>query len=187
MRFWWVILLLPFFTLSQQNIELCGEESVTFTYSTSSDDVGTNQWEVNGQYFYTEDLVMTWSDTGTYVINVIRINDGCPSLPQSYTVNVTKCDEPIYFVPNAFTPDGDNFNQSFIPIFTTGVDPYNYHLTIFNRWGEIVFESYDMSKGWNGKYSDFSCQDGVYTWKIEFKVIKNDERVLEMGHVVLIK
>ena len=187
MKFWWVILFLSSLAFSQQEIELCGQESVTFTYSAPSVDPGNNEWEVNGLYYYSETLEMTWSDTGTYVINVIRYNDGCPSLPQSFTVNVTKCEEPIYFIPNAFTPDGDDHNQTFTPIFTSGVDPYDYHLMIFNRWGELMFESYDMSKGWNGKYGGIQCQDGIYTWKVEFKVLKNDEHIMDVGHVVLVR
>jgi|688.fasta_scaffold416116_2 gliding motility-associated-like protein len=187
MRLWWFILFLSSFVFSQQEIEICGEENVSFTYSTLSTEPGNNEWEVNGQYFYSESLNMSWSDTGTYVINVIRYNDGCPSLPQTLTVKVTKCEDPIYWVPNAFTPDGDDYNQSFTPIFTSGVDPYDYHLMVFNRWGELLFESYDMTKGWNGKYGGISCQDGVYTWKIEFKVLKNDEHIMKFGHVVLVK
>jgi gliding motility-associated-like protein len=187
MKFWWVILFLTSFAFSQQEIEICGEEGLTFTYSAPSTEPGTNEWEVNGQYYYSENLEMTWTDTGTYVINVIRYNDGCPSLPQSYTVIVTKCEDPIYWIPNAFTPDGDDYNQSFKPIFTSGVDPYDYHLMIFNRWGELLFESYDMTKGWNGKYGGIQCQDGIYTWKVEFKVLKNDEHIMKVGHVVIVK
>lgn len=187
MKFWWIILFFTSFVYSQQEILLCGEESVTYTYTAPSTDPGYNEWVVDGLYFYSETLEMTWTDTGTYVINVIRYNDGCPSLPQTFTVTVTKCDEPLYWVPNAFTPDGDDYNQSFTPIFTSGVDPFDYHLMIFNRWGEILFESYDMTKGWNGKIDGLSCQDGIYTWKIVFKTTKNDEHIINIGHVTLIK
>jgi gliding motility-associated-like protein len=187
MRFWWIILFLSSLAFSQQEIEICGEESVDFIYYVTTTDNGVNEWEVNGQYYYGENLNMSWSDTGTYVINVIRYNDGCPSLPQSITVKVTRCEEPLYWVPNSFTPDDDDYNQSFLPIFTSGVDPYDYHLVIYNRWGEILFESYDMTRGWNGKLDGIKCQDGVYTWKIEFKSIKNDEHIMEVGHVVLIR
>jgi gliding motility-associated-like protein len=94
----------------------------------------------------------------------------------------------IYFVPNAFTPDGDEFNQIFKPVFTSGFDIYDYHFMVFNRWGEMVFESYDAEYGWNGRYgrSDLK-QDGVYTWEIIFKESVSDERHQELGHVLLIK
>jgi gliding motility-associated-like protein len=106
---------------------------------------------------------------------------------------VTIEEELIFYVPNTFTPDDDNYNQTFEPVFTSGFDPYDYHLTIFNRWGEVVFESYNHEIGWDGTYGGvnggqiFSCQDGTYTWKIEFKVRTNDERKAVVGHVNLIR
>lgn len=187
MKFWWIILFFSFFGFSQQEIELCDQTSATYTYTTSSNEPGINEWSVDGQIFYSDDLIMTWTDTGSYVINVIRYNDGCPSEPQSLTVHITRCDDPIYWVPNTFTPDGDEYNNQFLPIITTGIDPYSYHLTIFNRWGEIIFESYDINRGWNGNFGNMVCQNGVYIWKIEFKLEKNDERVEEIGHIVILK
>lgn len=187
MKFWWIILFLSSVVFSQQEIELCEGETPTFTYFSPTTEPGSNEWEVNGQFYYTQDLEMTWTDTGTYVINLIKYSLGCPSLPMSYIVNVTRCESLIYYVPNAFTPDGDGYNQTFKPIFTSGFDLYNFHFTIFNRWGEILFESYDSTKGWNGNYGGIPCQDGVYTWKVEFGLIKTDERVLDYGHVVLIR
>ena len=93
--------------------------------------------------------------------------------------------------PNTFTPDDDNFNQTFQPIFTSGFDPYDYTLLIFNRWGEIIFESHDAKVGWNGSYGSGGeiemVQDGVYTWKIEFKVTRNDERKVAIGHVNILR
>ena len=97
----------------------------------------------------------------------------------------------IYYVPNTFTPDDDNFNQTFKPIFTSGFDPFDYTLYIFNRWGEIIFESHDANVGWNGTYGSNSeiemVQDGTYTWKIEFKTNANDERKMIIGHVNILR
>jgi gliding motility-associated-like protein len=95
----------------------------------------------------------------------------------------------IYYVPNTFTPDADDYNEVFKPVFTEGYDPFDYHLMIFNRWGEVVFESYDSSVGWDGTYGLYGreVQDGTYTWKIEFKVTMNDERKVITGHVNLIR
>lgn len=187
MKYWWVILFLSSFTFAQQEIELCEGDEVTYTYSSPTTDLGNNEWEINGQYYYTEDLTMTWTDTGTYIINLIRYNDACPSLPVSYVVTITGCESLIYYVPNAFTPDGDDYNQNFTPIFTSGIDIYNFYFVVFNRWGEILFESYDSSKGWNGNYGGILCQDGIYTWKVEFGIIGTDERVTDYGHITLIR
>ena len=93
----------------------------------------------------------------------------------------------IYYVPNTFTPDGDEFNQTFKPIFTSGYDPYDFHMMIFNRWGEVIFETYDVKYGWNGYYANKVVQDGTYTWKIDFKETKTDKRHMITGHVNIIR
>jgi gliding motility-associated-like protein len=64
-------------------------------------------------------------------------------------------------------------------------------MRIFNRWGEVVFETKDASIGWDGGYGNGSnykmMQDGTYTWKIEFTVLQTDERIMKVGHVNLLR
>ncbi|MBD3637745.1 MAG: gliding motility-associated C-terminal domain-containing protein [Crocinitomicaceae bacterium] len=97
-------------------------------------------------------------------------------------------EEVLFYVPNAVTPDGDQFNQTFFPVFTSGVDPYDYHLTIFNRWGEIVFESYNYNYGWNCRYGNGDIvQDGVYIWQIEFGEKLTDKKQTHRGHVTVLR
>lgn len=102
------------------------------------------------------------------------------------TINIE--DVLIFYVPNAFTPDGDDFNNVWQPQFYSGYDPFQYHCLIFNRWGEVVWESYDASKGWDGNYGGNGLvEDGVYVWKINFNesmTAKNQEYV---GHVTVLK
>jgi len=95
----------------------------------------------------------------------------------------------IYYIPNTFTPDGDLYNNNFKPIFTSGFDPYNYNLQIFNRWGELIFESNNPSIGWDGSYGMFGnqVQSSTYSYRIRFKVLKNDEYQVVVGHVNLVK
>jgi gliding motility-associated-like protein len=94
----------------------------------------------------------------------------------------------LFYVPNTFTPDGDDFNEIFKPIMTSGYDPYNYHLMIFNRWGEIVFESFDAAYGWDGTYGNGEIvPDGVYIWTIEFGDTRSDKRHEYMGHITVLK
>lgn len=100
------------------------------------------------------------------------------------TINVVQ-DETIY-VPNTFTPDGDTFNELFRP-YITGIDPYDFHMIIFNRWGEIVFESYDATGGWNGAYGGKLVQDGVYVWQIVTSDLTNDKKLEYYGHVTVLR
>jgi gliding motility-associated-like protein len=96
-------------------------------------------------------------------------------------------EELIFYVPNTFTPDGDEFNQAFQPVFTSGYDPFDFNLLIFNRWGEVIFESNDARVGWDGTYGGKYVQEGTYTWKIEFKTTKNDARKYTVGHVNVLR
>ncbi len=94
----------------------------------------------------------------------------------------------IFYVPNVFTPDGDQYNETFKPIMTSGIDIYDYHMAIYNRWGEIVFESYDHTIGWDGTYGNQGLtKDGVFIWKIDFKETSSDKRHEQTGHVTILK
>lgn len=93
----------------------------------------------------------------------------------------------IYYVPNSFTPDGNEFNPVFRPVFTVGFDPTDFNLQVFNRWGEVIFESNNAEVGWDGTYHNELAPEGVYTWRIEFGSIWNSEREIIHGHVNLIK
>ena len=79
-------------------------------------------------------------------------------------------EEVIVYVPNTFTPDGDEYNNEFFPVISAGISEDGYALLIFNRWGELIFESHDLSIGWDGTYNGEIVQDGTYTWKL---IVKN--------------
>jgi gliding motility-associated-like protein len=94
----------------------------------------------------------------------------------------------IYYIPNSFTPDGDMFNQTFNPIFSSGADPYNFTMNIYNRWGEVIFETHDISIGWDGSYGmGTKCEPGTYTYEIIMKFPNIDERKRIHGSVNLIR
>ncbi len=98
----------------------------------------------------------------------------------------------VYHVPNTFTPDGDEYNNTFQPVMGSGYDPTKgYTFLIFNRWGELIFESHDPEVGWDGTYgaggTPYVCQSGTYTWKLTFKRNNNDDKVTDVGHVNLLR
>lgn len=181
---------LCFLSFSQHKIEICENEPVvTSTYWVETDYPASLVWTLNGVTYNQQQLTVEWDSVGVYDIIVYADTDvSCPSDTQRIQVIVERCDQLIYFIPNSFTPDEDIHNNTFQPVFTEGFDPYDFHMIIFNRWGEIIFESYDASRGWNGNYGGIKCQDGVYTWKIDFGLPEDtDERILITGHVVLIR
>lgn len=67
-------------------------------------------------------------------------------------------------VPNVFTPNGDGINDIFIPYLENAL---RVHLVIFDRWGEKLFETYELGKGWDGNFKDKPLPDGVYMWQME--------------------
>ncbi|MGB1103794.1 MAG: gliding motility-associated C-terminal domain-containing protein [Crocinitomicaceae bacterium] len=123
---------------------------------------------------------------GNYRITLIaRSEFGCQDTAYG---NVFVKGENIFYIENAFTPDGDLFNENFKPIFSAGLDIYDYHLVIYNRWGEIVFESYDASKGWDGSYGGTRpAPSGTYVWSIDFGDLSSDKKHSYTGHVNLIR
>lgn len=123
---------------------------------------------------------------GKYLVELKAENDlGCVDSIEKLILVKEKL---IFYVPNAFTPDGDLLNNSFKPVFSSGLNVYDYHLTIFNRWGEILFESYDVNYGWNGTVGNRELvEDGTYIWMIEFGETMSDKLHIKRGDVILIK
>lgn len=188
MRIYIFIVFLFTFSLctGQQLIELCNGQPQTFTYFSPTTSPGNNEWEVEGEYFYTEDLTYTWDQLGNYIINLIRY-DNCPSEPVSYNVVIVPCDDLAYWVPNTFTPNGDEANNLWGPVFSGDYDPYDFNLLIVNRWGNLIWESKDHEAKWNGYYDGKMCPDGVYIWKMTFGKLGNADKIVEHGHLTLLR
>lgn len=122
-----------------------------------------------------------------YLVTLVAFdpNGWCPDTVQQIIV---VDDVILFYVPNVMTPDGDLFNEIFQPVFTSGFDKFDYHLLIFNRWGEVIFESFNADIGWNGHYGDGGLvADGVYIWQIEFKETMSDRHHTHRGHVTVLK
>lgn len=94
--------------------------------------------------------------------------------------------EVILYAPNTFTPDGDEYNQTF-KVYMEGIDAYKFEMLIYNRWGELIFESKDLSFGWDGTYKGQVAPAGTYIWRIQAKDLFNDSKYIYNGHVNLIK
>jgi gliding motility-associated-like protein len=125
--------------------------------------------------------------TSGYTIMLTAISSlGCAD---STLVTIDYQEDEVFYIPNSFTPDGDKFNQVFLPIFTAGIDPYNYMMEIYNRWGEVIFETHNMEYGWDGSYGleGNDCPNGSYTYRIVIKMPDIDERKIIVGHVNLIR
>jgi gliding motility-associated-like protein len=128
-----------------------------------------------------------YNTTGNTLVTLYALtNNGCID---SASVVITYIEDAIFYVPNTFTPDQDEFNQTWGPVFTQGFDPYNFDLFVFNRWGEVIWESHDATKKWDGTYGPkgLDCPDGVYTWKISFKPKETDKKTSITGSINIIR
>ncbi len=76
---------------------------------------------------------------------------------------------PQFYVPNTFTPEGDGYNEIFLPIFS-GPELLSYELSIYNRWGERIFQTNNLQQGWDGNYKNYLSQTGIYNWVIRYKI-----------------
>ncbi|CAG7580485.1 MAG: putative cell envelope proteinase [uncultured marine phage] len=170
----------------EEYLTVCEDEPLSITYTVETTLPGTTEWLFDGGMYTSDNLNITWENSGSYLIEVVHYSNGCPSEPFTRSIIVSDCPNLIYYIPNAFTPDGDEYNEVWLPVFTKGFDPYDYHLTVFNRWGEMVWESYDASVGWDGKYNG-KVQDGTYVWRVEFGDSHNDKKYMNHGHVTVLK
>jgi gliding motility-associated-like protein len=94
-------------------------------------------------------------------------------------------DEFRIYVPNAFSPNGDGMNDIFLPIIS-GYEIESFKMYIFNRWGEVVFETALAEVGWDGTFKAFNAKQDVYVWRIEVKDAVTREKKQFHGHVTLL-
>lgn len=179
---------LPIADFEILNPELSTVNSVTNFDNTSynavsfhwdfGDGTSSNEWEPQHEFPFDEG--------DTYVVTLTAYTAyGCPD-QISKVVEVEQ--DHLIFVPNTFTPNGDGFNETFKPVMD-GFEEDTYTVYIFNRWGDLVFQSHDMNVGWDGTFArhDFQAQDGVYTWKIVAGLKESDERRIYVGHVTILR
>jgi len=124
--------------------------------------------------------------TGTYTIGqyVSNAQNCADTMYQTIVIN----EKENLLIPNAFTPNGNGNNDVFKPM-TRGLlsDVNNYHLMIFDRWGKLLFESYDIDEGWDGTFKNKEMPLGVYVWQLSYKSNKDTEDKTLRGHVTLVR
>ena len=122
------------------------------------------------------------SETTTYTITVTD-EFGC-ELVKRLTIEVIplSCDEPLVFVPNTFTPNDDGKNDI---LYVRSSILTEFTLRIYDRWGELIFESSSLDKGWDGSYKGKMCEQGVYDYYLQGVCI-NGEKIIKKGNITLL-
>ena len=122
--------------------------------------------------------------TTTYYVEIEDANFGC-IYKDSITIFVsdTRCEEPYIFVPKGFSPNDDGLNDQ---LFVRGNSIEEMHFVIFNRWGEKIFETKDISEGWDGKVNGKIVSPDVFGYYVEIKCFGGEEYLMK-GNVTLIR
>lgn len=123
----------------------------------------------------------TYDVPGTYMVTLIATNEiGCKDTVQK---PITIQEEYWVYIPNTFTPDGNMVNNTF-EISTINIKEID--VTIYNRWGQLVYSSTNLRDSWDGTYKDFLVPDGTYTYKVHFVSTSGVEDTL-LGHVNVLR
>jgi gliding motility-associated-like protein len=120
-------------------------------------------------------------------VNVCLVATSINGCQDSVCKVITFLNDFLVWVPNTFTPDGDEFNNGFNPVFSSDKQISDYSLLIFNRWGELLFESHDPQTGWDGTYHEKFAEDGTYTWVIEVRDDLTSKKHKFIGHVNILR
>lgn len=112
------------------------------------------------------------------------INDaGCANI---------SCETIIYkenftlYIPNTFSPNSDGVNDEFYPVIYKTL-PESFELLIFNRWGQLVFETNEINASWDGTFKSEHAEIDTYVYKITYKLYNDPNTYTQKGHVNLIR
>ena len=126
----------------------------------------------------------TYESSGLY--KVILIAESDKNCKDTAYQDVLIKDEFTFYAPTGFSPDNDGTNDIFLPV-GIGIDPENFLMLIYDRWGEKVFVTHDFFQGWDGKIKGKKIgENGIYTWLVVYKDFQGVEHQ-ESGSVSLIR
>ncbi len=139
--------------------------------------------DMNASYLWSNGSAETAIQITEFDTYSVIVTNQCGSVIDSIVIGDMNCSCVVYF-PNTFTPDGDEFNQHFKASYEC--DIYSYELSIYNRWGELLFFSNDPDAIWDGTYNGKVVPNGTYIYKV---VYEDDYAIVKRidGHVNVIR
>lgn len=163
-----------------------GTNSGVLDFSNQTSGADSYIWNFgNGVVSFLETPSIAFENEGEYLIVLIGNSTvGCSdtmSIVYNYTI-------PDLNMPNAFTPGNDQLNNYFLPALPRkSLEPYTFQ--IFNRYGQMLFETSNPFQGWDGTFRNELCPPGVYVWVVNYNKIKNEqqERATKRGVVTLLR
>lgn len=166
----------PTLTLETTQETMCLGEDVQLTaYASNATDI---YWEMDP-----ENTEMSIEEPGTYYAFA---ENACFVTEASMTIDQDEFCDLCLEIPNIFTPNRDNINDAFQPL--VNCPPLEYHLAIFNRFGQQVFDSSDPAQAWDGTYKGKPMPTDVYLYRLEVEFAYHSEPVqVTQGELTLIR
>ncbi|MBE9491472.1 MAG: gliding motility-associated C-terminal domain-containing protein, partial [Bacteroidetes bacterium] len=149
------IITVPSFQLGNDTT-LCFDNSLTLNANIT----GPYMEYLWNNYSMEQELIV--SDSGTYWL---LVSNPCGKDTDSIHIDFVNCN-PDIFLPNAFTPNGDNKNDIFM---AKGVNITNFSMYIFDRWGKKLYETVSLEDGWDGSFNGRPSPAGIYIWIIQYQ------------------
>jgi len=169
------------FTLSGNPISI--DEVLTLT-NTSSGGAVTYLWTLgNGDTSTDTDLTTVFDSEGSYSICLVAYTATSCTDTTCKTVEVIEEVESVIGIPTAFSPNNDTHNDV---LFVRGSGIASFSLLIYNRYGEKVFETSDITEGWDGTYKGKDENAGVFAYYLEYEYVNGDKGSLK-GNITLVK
>lgn len=159
-----------------EDIKLCEDDTIGF-------EVHFDVSNENAKYLWQDG-----SNKANYTINKVgnywvEVSSSCEKLKDDLIVKYfCRCE---LFFPNCFTPNQDEINDRFLS--AQNCDYLNYHLQIFDRWGERIYETFDNKIGWDGTYKGQICPIGVYSYKVNYQFLESYVIGRKTGKFILAK
>lgn len=158
-----------------ESVNFCINESIEIDATTF--DANTYEWQ-NG----TTNPILTVTSEGLYFVSA---TNNCGTSVDSIFVNAIDCNCYVS-VPNAFSPNEDGRNDVFQPMIDGVCNFMNYRFLIFNRWGQLIFETINTADNWDGFYHSKRQPQDSYVWIVEYELDNGFTEVLK-GAVLLVR
>jgi gliding motility-associated-like protein len=172
----------------ESDIWITTTDATLINLTNTSENASAIEWSISNQpeLTSTNDIwaVTLPEEVGIYQVVLNAFDEfGCAD---EYRAVIEIRDNFYVYIPNTFTPNSDGTNDVFIPQFS--YKPEYYYLEIYNRWGQLIFESNDSSQAWTGEHlnGDYFVQDGEYEWILKVKGLNVDYRTFK-GNVLIIR
>ncbi|MEN7550598.1 PKD domain-containing protein [Rapidithrix thailandica] len=171
----------PSSTLPDTVIRHCFETQEVLTLNAAVEGGGNYayKWEHSNETTPSVDI----RDGGEYIVTITDLGNALQCVRTDTVVVEAVCPVRV-FMPDAFTPNGDGLNDTFT---AKGAFFRNYRLTIFNRWGEVIYRTNKPEEGWDGTYLGELMPSGVFPYMLEFIAEWDGEKHTQYGHVTLVR